>query len=282
MPVSRTRRELIGALAALPVAAAADPTGIIDTHTHFYDPSRPGGVPWPPKNDSLLYRRVLPADFRRVTSGLGVEGTVVVEASPLFEDNQWILDMAATEPAIVGFIGHLDPGAPEFPSQLVRFTRNPLFRGIRLNERAISQGLRQGAFRHGLQQLGDAGLTLDAIGSASMFPDVARVAKDIPKIKIVIDHLPFDRQPELPRMENVFAKVSGVRPNTPKASLDELWEAFGPSRVVYGSNWPVSEHVASYPQILKVVTEYFTTKGPEAVERYFRTNSRVAYGWVRR
>src|SRR5690348_12130609 len=41
-------------------------TEIIDTHTHFYDPTRPEGVPWPPKNDSVLYRRVLPTELKEI------------------------------------------------------------------------------------------------------------------------------------------------------------------------------------------------------------------------
>jgi predicted TIM-barrel fold metal-dependent hydrolase len=67
---------------------------IIDTHTHFYDPSRPQGVPWPPKNDSVLYRTVLPAELKSIVEPLGVKGTVVVEASPVVEDNAWVLEIA--------------------------------------------------------------------------------------------------------------------------------------------------------------------------------------------
>ncbi|MCH7931506.1 MAG: MlrC C-terminal domain-containing protein [Proteobacteria bacterium] len=52
---------------------------IIDTHTHFYDPSRPEGVPWPSANDEVLYRTVLPEDFRKLAEPVGVTGTVVVE-----------------------------------------------------------------------------------------------------------------------------------------------------------------------------------------------------------
>ena len=271
-----TRREFLGAAAL--AAAPAAPDRAIDTHTHFYDPSRPGGVPWPPKTDPLLYRTVLPRDFRKVTEGLGIEGTVVVEASPLLEDNQWILDLAKENRVIVGFIGHLDPASPEFASHLARFTRNPLFRGIRLNGNAIAAGLLNKAFLTGIERMAGLGLTLDAIGNASMFPDVLRLAERNPKLKIVIDHLPFDRQPGLPQASNVYAKVSGVRPDTPRKALEELWQTFGPDRVVYGSNWPVSERVAPYAETLRMVATYFNSKG--AAAKYFRDNSRIAYGWT--
>ena len=91
---------------------------IVDTHTHFYDPYRPEGVPWPPQDNSLLYRRVLPDDYKAVALTEGVTGTVVVEASEWVEDNRWILELAATEPFIVGFVGNLDPESDDFERHL--------------------------------------------------------------------------------------------------------------------------------------------------------------------
>src|SRR5689334_25281079 len=73
---------------------------VIDTHTHFYDPNRPQGVPWPPRDDKLLYRTVLPKEYRAQPVPRPVTGTVVVEASPWVEDTQWVLDLAAKAPCI--------------------------------------------------------------------------------------------------------------------------------------------------------------------------------------
>ena len=99
------------------------PQKVVDTHTHFYDPSRPEGVPWPPKNSSL-YRTVLPEDFVALKKYQPVNATVVVEASKLVEDNQWILDVAKDNPVIIGFVGRLTPGDPQFRQQLKRFAMN--------------------------------------------------------------------------------------------------------------------------------------------------------------
>src|ERR1700686_2969114 len=112
------RRFLTASLFALAEAQAATPSRIIDTHIHLYDPTRPQGVPWPPKDDALLYRRTLPADFTAATQGLGVTGAVVIESNALFDDNQWVLDLAAGNPLIVAFVGHLDPGNPSFSQHL--------------------------------------------------------------------------------------------------------------------------------------------------------------------
>src|SRR5690606_17116964 len=92
---------------------------------------RPQGVPWPDKKDKTLYKPALPDRYRSISGPSGVVGAIVVEASPWLEDNQWVLDTAATDTIIVGVIGNLEPGRPEFGKHLERFQVNPLFRGIR-------------------------------------------------------------------------------------------------------------------------------------------------------
>ena len=94
---------------------------------------------------------------------------------------------------------------------------------------------------------------------------------------------------ELGKRPQVYAKVSGVLRRVEgrvpddvafyKPSLDELWDAFGVDRLVYGSNWPVSEKLAPYETVIKVVRQYFEAKGQEASEKYFWKNSKAAYRW---
>ncbi|HZT30896.1 MAG TPA: amidohydrolase family protein [Bryobacteraceae bacterium] len=189
------RRTFLAAAAAASAAGRAyttTPRYIIDTHLHFYDPSRPQGVPWPAKTEKILYRTVLPEEFRKLTRSFAITGAIVVEASPWLEDNQWILDLAAREPIIVGTVGHLECGRPEFRAHLARFHRNPLFRGIRLNGKGVSEGLQQPAYLDDLKRLADAGLELDAIGDPSMLVGLVRLTDRIPRLRIVINHLPFD------------------------------------------------------------------------------------------
>src|SRR5882724_3377621 len=75
-------------------AAIAPPVPAIDSHVHFYDPAKPGGVPWPPPNDRLLYSPHLPKDFAALTEHFNVVGAVVIEANARPDDNQWVLDQA--------------------------------------------------------------------------------------------------------------------------------------------------------------------------------------------
>ncbi len=214
------RRRFLGAAAA----ALVPPSGsIIDTHTHFYDPARPQGVPWPPKDDAVLYRTTLPPRYVAITAPLGIGGTVVVEASPWVEDNQWILDLAEENPIIVGLVGNLPAGRAEFRAHLERLRKNRLFLGIRLNASAIARSLRQAEVLTDIERLAGANLELDAAGGPSMLVDIVRLTDRIPGLRVIIHHLPFDwpADPaardaartalrELGRRPHVYAKVSGV------------------------------------------------------------------------
>ena len=291
----------VTSLPKIPIARA--PIRAIDTHTHFYDPTRTQGIPWPRPEEKLLYQPHYPAQFVSLTSPLNVVGTVVVEASPWVEDNQWILDLAKDNPAIVGFIGNLKLGVPEFAAQLKRFSANPLFRGLRIGEKILAEGLGQRDFERDLQKLNEQKFTIDVIGGASLLPHIIRVTKLAPKLQIVIDHLPFpvwDSDPaamkialtEIAKTPQVYAKVSNVVRrvdgriiedlNVYRPRLDALWNLFGADRLVFGSNWPVSNLVAPYENLHKIVAEYFGEKGQKTAAKFFWRNSRTAYRWLPR
>lgn len=299
----------VSAVAAATPGLAADPTQnvdqIIDTHTHFYDPTRKEGVPWPGKGDKLLYRPVLPEEFQKLTRPFHVAGTVVVEASDRVEDNQWILDLADRNPFVVGLVGNLPVGTPEFAGHLRRFSKNPRFRGLRVGHGALKSGLGTKSYLQDLQRLVDYDLELDINGGPDMLPDIARVAKLVPGLRIVINHVAnvrIDGQTPLAEwvqgmqvcaeQPKVFCKVSalveGARqdsgPSTDDVQfytpvLDTVWQAFGEDRLVYGSNWPVSLRYAPYPQIQQIVATYFRAKGRNAYEKFFWKNSIAAYKW---
>ena len=305
-----TRRQFLAtttALAATPLLAADKPAPltIIDTHTHFYDPTRPGGVPWPGKGDAMLHRTTLPADYRAQPVSQPVTGTVVVEASGLVEDNQWILDLAAKDKFIVGFVGNLKPGEDAFAGNLKRFAAHPTYRGIRVNEGALRTGLGNAAFLADLKRLADADLELDVNGGPTLLPEVARLAKELPTLRIVINHLANTRidgknvsptwRTDLEaaaKFPRVFLKVSALVEATGKNDgtaprdvefyrpwLDIAWNAFGSDRLIYGSDWPVSARFASLATVQGIVHDYFAARGREALEKFFAKNAQAAYRW---
>lgn len=269
-----SRRGFVAAL----IAPAKAP--IVDTHTHFYDPTRPQGVPWPSPTEKSLYRRVLPPEFVALARPHGVTATIVVEASPWLEDNQWVLDLATEHRVIAGLVGHLNPGQAGFREHLARFRKNSLFLGIRLGGGALTQGLFSPPFLEDLRQVAGAGLQVDLLGGPAMLEAVARLARAVPDLRIVIDHMPFDALggPALTALHEhsrVYAKVSGRTADT--AGLDELWRVFGPDRLIYGSNWPVSDRVAPYARIFSTVHSYFASKGDAALRKFLWDNALAAY-----
>ena len=281
------------------------PQKVVDTHTHFYDPSRPEGVPWPPKNSSL-YRTVLPKDFVALKKYQPVNATVVVEASKLVEDNQWILDVAKDNPVIIGFVGRLTPGDPQFRQQLKRFAKNPIYKGIRVNHNLVEPGLSQPRFIDDLKFMADKGLQVDLNGGPVTLDAARKVAQRVPDLRIVVDHIGNvvikgdEIDPEWRRymealadQKQVFIKVSALvegasrhRPNDVpsnvdyyRPTLDVIWNQIGVDRMIFGSNWPVSERAADYVTLQKILVDYLQDKGQAALDKVFWQNSKVAYRW---
>jgi L-fuconolactonase len=282
---------------------------VIDCHTHFFDPTRanPSGrsapVPWPDPG-SVLYRRTMPADYQPLATPLGITGTVVIEASPWLEDNQWILDLAATAPAIVGFVGNLSEvmGKAGFDAALARFAENPLFRGIR-----VSPGALVAANTSNFVALADKGLMIDVNGSPADLPAIAAFASKVPKLRIVIDHVGgvhidgkappaawVSGMQAAAAQPNVYCKVSYLAEGTGATQgdapsdvafyrpvLDALWAAFGQDRLVFGSNWPVSAPAAPLSTVVSIVKTYFMEKGRDAADKYFYRNGKAAYGFAK-
>jgi len=278
-------------------------SGIIDTHTHFYDPTRPQGVPWPPKDDAVLYRPILPDEFARLTRPLGVAGTVVVEASTLEEDNQWLLDLAAKFPPILGVVGHLKPARPGFADLLTRFAKNPMFRGIRAGTWEGPLKPADTTTMTNLRLLSDRNLSLDVNVGTDGLSSIAAMANALPDLRIVINHcanVRIDGQtPPAPWLagmsacaahKNVFMKGSGLVEGTGRTKgdapsdvafykpvLDAIWERFGDNRVIFGGNWPVSLRFARYETVLGIVRGYVEAKGASATKAYLSGNAMRVY-----
>jgi predicted TIM-barrel fold metal-dependent hydrolase len=305
------RRSFMAASAGC-VLSAADLSNIpiIDTHIHLFDPTRPQGVPWPAKDQTAIFKPALPDRYRKLTAPFGIKGAIEIEASPWLEDNQWVLDIAAGDPIVVGTIGNLEPGKPDFAKNLERFGRNKLFRGIRYGNlwaRNMGDEVVKPEFIADLKRLAAADMTLD---TANPTPDliyaVVRATDAAPDLRVVLDHLPQLTPPadaaalrsyranltELGKRPRVYVKLSSVfRRNgneVPRdlshyrATLDEIMGVFGDDRVLYGSDWPNSDQWRPYNDVIGIVREYFAGKSRTAAEKYFWKNSVAAYKWIKR
>ncbi len=280
---------------------------IIDTHIHLFDPTRAGGVPWPSKDDAVIYKPALPSRYEQITRTLGIVGAIVIEASPLESDNDWVLQQAADHPIVIGLVGNLIPGDPSYGRTLDRLNANPLFVGIRygnLWDRDLSVDRRKPGFVSDLRKLASARLALDSANpDPKLIRAILEVSQQVPELRIVIDHLPAATVPtesgarkeywanlrSLSQNARVFIKLSEVpvrvADSVPKDvsfykdKLDSIWDIFGEDHVLFGSDWPNSDHLATYAETLDLVRSYVSTKGSIASEKYFWRNSIAAYGW---
>jgi len=275
------------------------PTRIIDTHIHLFDPSRPEGVPWP-GSGSELYRPTLPADFRAIAGPAGVTASVVVEASAWVEDNQWLLDQTRDDPLFQGIVGNLALGSPDFAENLARLARDKRFVGIRtkgikaadLDEQVVAD----------LRALAGQNLVLDILMAGMTVADAQAIAAAVPELRLILNHVAGTNirggAPSaawvasiqaLAQLPNVYCKVSGLFQQSGKTPapleaayyapvLDVLWQAFGEDRLVYGSNWPVSNLRGDYVQHQELVLAYFSEKGEGAVEKVMWKNAQIFYG----
>ena len=310
----KTRRETLrlglGALAATSLAEAepmAPPLAsrFVDNHTHFFDPTRPQGVPWPGKGTPLDHP-AYPKDWLAVASRLGVRETVAIECSKWPQDNDWMLNLATKEKSILGFIGRLQPGTPDFARELKRLAANPLFRGIRVDSDDLRNNIGSPDFAASTKLLADLDLSLEISGLNDL-EQVAAFADKVSGVQIVLGHVGSPGDPKalrpgwkdgihtLAKRRNVVTKVSALveypRPDNSKPPADpayylpvlnHVWDEFGDDRLLFGSDWPVVESSASYEVLFKIVAEFFKAKGSEACEKFFWKNSQATYKWTDR
>ena len=274
---------------------------VVDTHIHLYDTNRK--LPWPPKDDHVLYRPILPKDFNKVANENGVTATVIVEATEWLPDNQWVLDLVKHDPKrYIGLVGSLEIGTPDFAKNLKELSKDKRYVGIRMRERPGGDKFFTDDVWRDLKLLSDMDQTLDVLMFQFSLEDVAMVAKRLPKLKILINHVAganIEGKPADPKwvedvksaaaQPNVYCKISGLfqqshRQPSPtkvdfyKSTLDVLTKEFGEDRLVYGSNWPVTMRGGKYGDYKKVVMDYYAPKGRKFLEKLLYKNALAFYG----
>jgi L-fuconolactonase len=277
----------------------------IDTHIHLYDTTREGGVPWPPKDDAVLYKPHLPAEFSKESKAAGVTGAIIVEASDRLVDNKWVLDLVADDPHYVALVGNIDPYRADFATHLAELKKDKRFVGTRARVQGKKIDYTDKQVLENFRLLAENDLSLDILtngGGVEGVTEVDKLAGTLPNLRIVVNHVlgyDIDGKPpgpewvaaveSLAKNKNVYVKVSGLyqrcvqqpapteSPELYKPVLDMLWKFFGEKRLVYGSNWPCTKNSGDYESYVNVVSQYFAEKGQEATERYFWKNAVEAY-----
>jgi len=246
-------------------------TGLVDSHQHFWDLSA-RDQPWlrRPGNEPLL-RNFTEADLRPLAAAAGVTATIVVQTVIEPGETPDLLTVAAGSDLVAGVVGWVDLQADDVADGLAALQARPdggYLRGIRhpVLVESDPDWLRRPAVHRGLSAVGRAGLCYDIVVPPEVLPAAADAAAACPEVVFVLDHLgnpDIDERPDerwiaavrrLGGLPNVFCKLSGVLGQADAIRL-RLWyetalAAFGPGRLMFGSDWPPCTLSASYGEVV--------------------------------
>ncbi len=249
---------------------------ILDSHQHFwsYDPPLYG---WIEESMQALWRDYLPRDLEADMRANGVGATIAVQARQDDDETRWLLKLARTTPFVKGVVGWTDLQAEDVERRLERLADDPAIVGLRHVVQAEPAGfLDRPSFRRGIAAMGRYDLVYDILIYARQLPEAVRFAAAFPNQRFVLDHVgkPDIRGGdlrqwrtdlhELAALPHVWCKLSGLvteadwhnwSPAQLRPYIDTALDAFGPSRLMFGSDWPVCTVAATYGRVVAVVRD---------------------------
>lgn len=274
----------------------------IDCHIHLYDTRRAGSSTFLDSvKDRKIYYPHLAKQFVETAGGAGVGYAVVIEASQRREDNIWLMNLVDPSNVLLAFIGNLDPRDPWYLHDLDLLSKSKKFRGIRIRpvtpinlaDPKIIERFSELEKRHLVLELGVNGLDPEI---------VVTIARRYPKMNIIINHLAgakiFDDQLMLENWKarlavlasepNVYCKVSAIfdlsgknpaplNPDFYKALIDPVVDAFGSKRVLFGSNWTLSDLFGTYNDMVRVLDDYCDRRHDLSKAQFYFENAKKAY-----
>ncbi|HVB43371.1 MAG TPA: amidohydrolase family protein [Streptosporangiaceae bacterium] len=287
--------------AGTPPSAAPD---LVDTHQHFWDLAA-YDQPWLalPGKESLL-RNFTEADLRPLAAAAGVTATVIVQTVAEPGETPDLLTIAAASDLVTGVVGWVDLQADGVADALAALQDRPdgwLLRGIRhpVLIEADPDWLRRPAVRRGLAAVGLAGLCYDLVVPADLLPAAADAVAACPDLTFVLDHLgnpdvgtaPHEQTgPDehwarwlrrIGALPNAYCKLSGILSDADPDRLVPYYEtaieAFGPDRLMFGSDWPVCTVSASYDTVLAAARELTAALSPAERTAIFSGTAHRAY-----
>lgn len=253
---------------------------IIDAHQHFwqFDPVRDA---WITDSMQRIRRNFLPADLAPVLASNGVDGCIAVQADQSPAETAFLLNLAEKNSMIKGVVGWVDLRADDISAQLEQYSQHSLIKGFRhvVQGEPDNRFILGEAFCRGVKALARFGFTYDILVYPKQLPAVEEFVLKFPDQRLIIDHLAkpdikskaFDtwaaHMNKIAQSPNVYCKVSGMvteadwenwKPSDFRPYLETVLQAFGPERLVYGSDWPVCLVAATYQEVKQLVTDFIS------------------------
>ncbi|MGA8529952.1 MAG: amidohydrolase family protein [Acidobacteriaceae bacterium] len=270
----------------------------IDTHHHFWHYS-PDEYGWIDDTMAAIRRDFLPDDLAAEIAGAGVDGVISVQACQTIAETEWLLAMAAAHPWIRGVVGWVPLADPAAPALLERMAANRALRGVR----HVLQGepdsyMDRVDFNAGLAQLYPLQLAYDILIYHHQLTAAIRLVDRHPNQVFILDHIakpdirkgslqPWARDlAELAQRPHVFCKLSGVVTEADYASwtydrilpyMETALVAFGPERMMFGSDWPVCRVAASYADWIRTAERFTASLSATEQQALFAETAVRAY-----
>jgi L-fuconolactonase len=273
---------------------------IVDSHQHFwrYDARE---YDWIDDDLAAIRRDFLPADLAREIAASGVDAVVSVQARQTLDETRWLLELAGANGFVAGVVGWVPLVAPSVADTLAELAASHKLCAVRhvLQGEADPEYAARPDFNRGIACLRGLGLAYDVLVHERQLPAAIALVDRHPGQVFVVDHAakprirdavlsPWrERMREMARRPNVSCKLSGLvteadRRGWTRAALEPyaevVLEAFGPSRVMFGSDWPVCLAASSYSGWLATVRELCSGLSEAERESVLGGTARRAYG----
>jgi L-fuconolactonase len=266
---------------------------VIDAHQHYWQVRR-FDYGWLQQGIPALDRDCLPAELEPQLTKAGVDHTILVQVLHIPEETAWMLGLAASHATIAGVVGWADitqdPDA--LRRELEALSRDPGLVGIRhlVHEEPDDDWLLRADVQRGLAVLEDRGVPFDLLLRPQHLPHVPRLSERLPRLRMVIDHIAKPRisdhlmEPWAEGLRaaaenpNVWCKLSGMITEASHTAwtADDLapyvhatLDAFGPDRLMYGSDWPVCTLAGSYERVIGALRHVLGDMNPQTEARIF-------------
>jgi len=253
----------------------------IDAHQHFWQ-YIPEDFGWISDEMAVLRRDFLPGDLQPELQRMQIDGCVAVQAPQTLAENHFLLSLAEKHDFIKGVVGWVDLQADNIDDTLTQFAGHSRFVGVRhiVQGEADPEFMLRPAFINGVRQLEKYHLTYDILIYHHQLPMAVRFVEKLPNQSFVLDHIAkpdirngqgFDAWKytilQLAAHQNVYCKLSGMvteadwaiwQPTDFRKYLDVVLEAFTPSRLMIGSDWPVCLVASPYGRAMQLVEDYIS------------------------
>lgn len=275
---------------------------MLDAHQHFWTLAR-GDYGWLTPEDAALYRDFGPDDLWPQMQAAGITQTILVQAAETEAETDHLLDIAARTGFVAGVVGWLDMLAPDFAARLDAFRARPKWLGLRPVLQDHDPALiAEPRFRDALAHVARRRVPFDILTRPAHLPAMIEALRAVPGLHAILDHIskpdmtaPMDEGwragiDALAAVPGLHCKISGLvteaGPDWSAARIrpfvQHVAEAFGPDRLVFGSDWPVCTLAASYAEVVDLahglLSEMF---GPEEMAGIMQTNGLRFYGLPR-